>query len=225
MRGMGKAFLLEQRLIVWSAHEFATSAEAFRDLSQLIEGCPELDRRVDAAALLDLAGRLGWLVRLGRVTIVCGVAASGKSTVAGALAERSGASALSSDLIRKELLGVDSTDRAPASAYTRNVNSETYARLGGRAAERLANGERVIVDATFRFRADRRAFAEALGKRAPEALWVQCHAPAETLLERADLQADCRLRDSELIRGLGEAPALDDCTKGGELLRIHKNTL
>ena len=48
---------------------------------------------------------------------------------------------------------------------------------------------------------------------------------ADPLLERADLQADCRLRDAELVRGLREAPALDDCTKGGELLRIHKNTL
>ena len=42
----------------------------------------------------------------------------------------------------------------------------------------------MIVDATFRFRADRRSFAEALGKSAREALWVQCQAPAETLLRR-----------------------------------------
>lgn len=46
MAVLGKLFLLDQRLVVWSAHEFATSAEAFRDLKELIEGCHYLDRRV-----------------------------------------------------------------------------------------------------------------------------------------------------------------------------------
>lgn len=43
---LGWLFLTDQRLTVWSAHEFRTSQEAFRDMTELIEGCPELDRRV-----------------------------------------------------------------------------------------------------------------------------------------------------------------------------------
>jgi hypothetical protein len=43
---LGWLFVTEQRLIVWSAHEFATSAEAFRDLRDLIDGCAWLSRRV-----------------------------------------------------------------------------------------------------------------------------------------------------------------------------------
>lgn len=43
---LGWLFITEQRLVVWSAHEFRTSAEAFRDLAELIEGCTWLDRRV-----------------------------------------------------------------------------------------------------------------------------------------------------------------------------------
>jgi phage terminase large subunit-like protein len=46
MAVLGKLFVLEQRLVTWSAHEFATSAEAFRDLRELIEGCHYLDRRI-----------------------------------------------------------------------------------------------------------------------------------------------------------------------------------
>lgn len=46
MAVLGKLFILEQRLVVWSAHEFNTSAEAFRDLKELIEGCSWLERRV-----------------------------------------------------------------------------------------------------------------------------------------------------------------------------------
>ena len=41
-------FLLDRRLIVWSAHEFSTAQEAFRDMLELVEGTPELDRKVKA---------------------------------------------------------------------------------------------------------------------------------------------------------------------------------
>lgn len=43
---LGWLFVTEQRLVVWSAHEFATAAEAFRDLRDLIDGCSWLSRRV-----------------------------------------------------------------------------------------------------------------------------------------------------------------------------------
>ena len=43
---LGWLYITEQRLVTWSAHEFNTSAEAHRDLCQLIEGCAWLSRRV-----------------------------------------------------------------------------------------------------------------------------------------------------------------------------------
>ena len=43
---LGWLFLTDQRLIVWSAHEFATAQEAFRDMQVLIEGSDFLRRRV-----------------------------------------------------------------------------------------------------------------------------------------------------------------------------------
>lgn len=43
---LGWLFITEQRLVVWSAHEFSTSQEAFRDMAQIIESCPDLDREV-----------------------------------------------------------------------------------------------------------------------------------------------------------------------------------
>lgn len=39
---IGWLFVTRQRLTVWSAHEFATSAEAFRDIANLIENAPFL---------------------------------------------------------------------------------------------------------------------------------------------------------------------------------------
>ncbi|GAC1318188.1 MAG: hypothetical protein NVSMB16_14510 [Acidimicrobiales bacterium] len=43
---LGWLFVTEQRLIVWSAHEFGTAQEAFRDMEQLISGTPALAREV-----------------------------------------------------------------------------------------------------------------------------------------------------------------------------------
>ncbi len=45
---LGEAFICEVPLLVWSAHEFPTAQEAFRDLSELIESSPDLDREIKA---------------------------------------------------------------------------------------------------------------------------------------------------------------------------------
>lgn len=45
-RELAGLFLLGERLIIHSAHEFATSLEAFRRLEALIDGTPDLARRV-----------------------------------------------------------------------------------------------------------------------------------------------------------------------------------
>lgn len=43
---LGWLFITEQRLIVWSAHEFSTAKEALRDLAALIDGHPALRKRL-----------------------------------------------------------------------------------------------------------------------------------------------------------------------------------
>lgn len=71
MAAIGKSFVLERPLFVWSAHEFSTTQEAFRDLTILIESTPELDRRVsniyrgngDEAILLKNGSRIKFKAR------------------------------------------------------------------------------------------------------------------------------------------------------------------
>lgn len=43
---LGWLFLTDERLVIWSAHNFLAAEEAFRDLEILIEGCPSLSRQV-----------------------------------------------------------------------------------------------------------------------------------------------------------------------------------
>lgn len=46
MAALGWLFVTDQRLIVWSAHEFSTAQEAHRDMCELIKGCESLDALV-----------------------------------------------------------------------------------------------------------------------------------------------------------------------------------
>ncbi len=46
MMALGWLFLTEERLTVWSAHEFSTAQEAFRDMCVLLESLPDLEREV-----------------------------------------------------------------------------------------------------------------------------------------------------------------------------------
>jgi aminoglycoside phosphotransferase family enzyme/predicted kinase len=142
-----------------------------------VAGAAAARRRAHAAELLALAGRLGWQVRVGPGAVVCGLAGSGKSTLAASVAERSGATVVSSDAVRKELLGLAPSERAPEAAYGPEMNRRTYEALGRRAREVAGP---VIVDATFRRRQDR----EACGL--PDGLvWIECRAPVEVRAGRA----------------------------------------
>ncbi len=146
------------------------------------------ERAARGQELLALAERFAWRARLPRVVCVIGHAASGKSTVAEALAAASGRTVLSSDRTRKLRAGVDPYEYAGAQAYGDAESREVYAELGRRAL-RCTDG--AIVDATFRRRSDADAFVEF----APDAGWIVCEAPREVLIERARMRA---LRDDSV---------------------------
>jgi len=137
-----------------------------------------------ARELLAIAEQFAWRARLPLVIVICGDPAVGKSQLAHALAEISGLAHLSSDVTRKRLAGISPEQRAGGAAYSAEFNRRTYAELGRRAATEAATGAGALVDATFRHRADRDAFADAFAGAAP-ALFVECVAPVRVLAERA----------------------------------------
>ena len=113
-----------------------------------------------------MAERFAWRARLPLVIVVCGVPAAGKSHLALALAEVSGLPHLSSDVTRKRLAGIRPRQRAASAAYSAEFNLLTYCRARpARGAGRRPHCGGAIVDATFRHRADRDAFADAFGTR------------------------------------------------------------
>jgi uncharacterized protein len=154
--------------------------------AELPEADPERDRKeAEARALLELGHRFAWRARLPLVLVVCGPAAAGKTTLAKRVAEVSGLEHLSSDATRKRLAGLAPTEPATADHYTDTFNRRTYEELGRLAADQVRRGGGVIVDATFRRRVDREAFAAALGDITAPVFFAACEAPADVLRERA----------------------------------------
>ena len=82
--------------------------------------------RAEADALRDLAERRAWELRLPPLLVVCGPAASGKSTLAAELGRRSGRPVLAADAVRKRLAGLAATERAGEAAYTPQRNSQEW---------------------------------------------------------------------------------------------------
>ena len=184
-------------------------------------------RRGERAALPDaedhlaLAGPLAWRATCGgEVLVVCGPPASGKSTLAAAVARRSGRPVLSTDVVRKARLGLAPTERAPAGAYAADRTLAVYRELGLEAARRAAAGEDVLVDGTFGGRSLRRALLAPLRASGRRVRFVECRVPHAELVRRAGLRmrSDDRVSDADVavaetleqrFEALAEIPAAD----------------
>ncbi len=145
----------------------------------------------EAAGLAwQLAGLALRHLRAGAVTLVLvgGLPGTGKSTLAGVLADRLGFTVLRSDRIRKELAGIPPGQRCAVpwgtGIYTAAWTERVYAELAGRARRLLALGESVIVDATFNGLAERAACAAAATAAHADLVQLRCAASAEVAARR-----------------------------------------
>jgi uncharacterized protein len=129
--------------------------------------------RADIARVAQTYFRLARrLIRPVAPTLVAigGLSGTGKSLLARTLAPGIGAApgaiVLRSDVERKALFAVDENERLASSAYTREINTQVYARLAEKARRTLAAGHAVIIDAVFaasQERADIAKLAQACG--------------------------------------------------------------
>jgi len=120
--------------------------------------------------------------------IFFGLIATGKSTVAQAFAESRDLAYYNSDVVRKELAGLspqahqrETTDQG---IYTSEFTAKTYAALLERAELDLAQGQGVVLDASYQRKADRdqvRMLAQRLGVRL---YCILCVCPEEEMKRR-----------------------------------------
>lgn len=119
---------------------------------------------------------------------VGGLSGSGKSRLARELAPHVGAApgarVVRTDVVRKRLAGVHPNDRLGPEGYTNDMTEKTYAAFASEAAETLAAGHSVIMDAVFAH-ADQRATAAKIASSAGVpfiGIWVD--APEEVRVAR-----------------------------------------
>jgi aminoglycoside phosphotransferase family enzyme/predicted kinase len=161
---------------------------------------PEAER---IAALTK--ARAHWLLALGELetpgrrpclVLVGGLPGTGKSTLAQGLAERAGFRLIRSDLVRKELAGLEPQESARSpfeeGIYAPAWSERTYAECLCRAEKLLFEGKRVIVDASFGEEKRRQAFLEAAARLAVPVVFMLCQADPEVIRRRLE----CRRGDA-----------------------------
>jgi aminoglycoside phosphotransferase family enzyme/predicted kinase len=135
-------------------------------------GTADSDAPWIARTLLGLAGEHLAQGRV-RLVLIGGPPATGKTTVARALAASTGWVALHSDEVRKQLAGLEPTTSAAAGLdaglYTPEWTARTYGALMESARSLLSRGESVILDASWSDGA-RRAGAEQLAQDTTSAI-------------------------------------------------------
>lgn len=128
-----------------------------------------LDRYRRYAALAECYSQTPAL----RLAITHGVSAVGKSLVALQLVEATGAIRLRSDVERKRLL----PDADEATLYSAEASQQTYARLHHLAAQILAAGYPVVLDATYLKRSQREEARKVAAACGVPLLILDCQAP------------------------------------------------
>lgn len=123
-----------------------------------------------------------------KLVLIAGMIGTGKSTIARNVACDGGLAMLSSDLIRKQLAGIPSTERQYTSfqggLYSPEFSKRTYQELFRRAAQYLQEGRSVLLDATFSRQALREEAAAYALQRGAEFWVVECVAAEEHIRAR-----------------------------------------
>jgi uncharacterized protein len=144
-------------------------------------------RNLVAAALRHLHAGAVTLVMVG------GPPGTGKSTLAGAIADRLGFTVVSSDRVRSELAGIAPGQHGAVAygtgIYTQSWTERTYAEIVGRAADLLALGESVILDATWRSAQHRQAAMDAADRAAADLVQLRCSIPSPLAVSRVASRA------------------------------------
>lgn len=134
---------------------------------------------------------------------ICGMPASGKSTVAEKVGETFQIPVLRSDMIRKQKFASPFADFSntafESGIYSKDVTALTYARLLLLAQDHIKKGSSVVLDATFGAKHFRKEAVRLAMDMNANIFFVECTAPVATLKKRlAARKSQSSLSDARL---------------------------
>ena len=120
--------------------------------------------------------------------IMCGLMGTGKSRLAAAIAAPLGATVITLDSLRKEMLGIPKEERHledfGQGIYAPEITKQTYDEARRRASGLLAAGRSVIIDGSFKRRDERRAAESLAREHRADFFAVECRCSDECVRER-----------------------------------------
>lgn len=137
---------------------------------------------------LALAGRFAWRSGDPVVIATTGLSGTGKSAVAGLIAEATGFRVVSSDVVRHEAGGRRS--------YTAAARADVYAVLRREVERALEARESIVVDATFNARAERDRLAHTVAGLGRRHVFVETIADEAVVRRRLDARAATSVSDA-----------------------------
>ncbi len=186
-----------------------------------------------AGAAIDrfLALAYRYAVRFSRpvLWVVWGQVATGKSTVARALAETQDIGLLRSDVVRKALFegvaGKDTVADFGKGIYSGQATALTYGKLLRLAQAEVAQGRSVLLDATFSRRDQRREALRLSAETGAAIVFVECACSEATLRRRLAERSGRRgVSDARLVHYDALAAAFEPGDELPERCRIRLDT-
>lgn len=126
------------------------------------------------------------------IYVFFGLIGAGKSTLALAWAKNLGLACLNSDRVRKELAGPDKSGAGlpfNQGLYAEDFTRKTYNSMLDTAAAELKQGRSVVLDASFRCRADRKSVRRLAKKHGAQVRFVLCSCPESELKRRLEIRS------------------------------------
>lgn len=162
--------------------------EGFRSADPSVPAAEAENAAENARSFFRLAADYARTLHPPTLFITCGAMGSGKSTLARAVANRFNVEVILSDVVRKELAGLDPSESREVpfgqDIYSSGFTLRTYQELHNRAAAVLTGGGSVVLDASYidpGMRAEAVRTARSAGARA---LLIWINADRQTLLAR-----------------------------------------
>lgn len=155
----------------------------------------------DARRYLKLAYQYAAQFTRPTIWVVCGLPASGKSTVAAALSDALDVRVISSDVTRKQLFQLRPDPQKNISfgsgIYSQEATTLTYGKLLLLAQEILEKGSSVIMDATYNRTSHRTELVRLARDMDANLVFIHCNIPVEVLR--------MRLQERQFAPGISDA--------------------